>query len=311
MGNFTKVVACAVAMSASMSAAIISFNSNGTGPNQGNADGVWATGFSTGNTVLTGGAVDPHYTLIKLPAGCTATTNGTCQESGGTVQNPLTDPFGPATYVVLGGAGTPPGPGYPIQPGAWNLGNDAASGGAGSSWIGPRAGQSQPTVGGTYPNVEIFASGTDFYAYRMVFNLTALGLNPGTANIQLAWLSDNADSATNPLLTSQIRLCAINSASDPVCGAGSMVGGSGNGGQGANALTPVSIIHGQNGASFSSGLLALDFIVYNSTIPATQLNPSGMRVDIISATADNVPEPGTMALLGFGLAAVAFARRKR
>lgn len=295
MLNLTKLAACAVFMAASMNAAIISFDSvNG---------GVWSTGFSTGNVLLSGGSVDPHYTLIKTPAGCAGTLQ--CQET-----STVGDNFGPNSYVVLGPNGS-----YPLN-GAWTA-NDANS-----QWTGPRADQTNPcvpggplcgaTTGNVFPFTNVFASATDFYVYRLVFNLTSLGLNPGQANIQLAWLSDNNNNASSPLETSHIRLCSIGSAADPVCGAGSMVANSGNPGQGAAAM-PTS---GNSGyvtinSGFGSGLMALDFIVYNSVIPSGQLNPSGFRVDIISATASDVPEPGTLALFGLGLAALGFARRKR
>jgi hypothetical protein len=292
------VLICTAVMSVSMNAAIISFNN-------GNASGVFSTGFSASNIALTGGAVDPHYTLIKLPNGCVGSPGFQCQESGSGT-NPTPDAFGPSSYVVFGGAGTPPGFGiYPMQPGVWNIANDAANGGSGSSWIGPRASQVNPLVGGTYSNgdgVNIFASNADFYAYRMVFNLTVLGLNPATANITLGWLSDNNTAGG---LNSHIRLCSIASASDPVCAAG-VVPSSGNSGESANTLNVVNITSG-----FTSGLMALDFIVYNAVV-GDGLNPSGLRVDIISATADdgNVPEPATVVLIGAGLAVMCFVRRR-
>lgn len=272
-----KLLACTAVMAASMNAAIVSFN--------GVTNGVFSTGFNASNTLLSGGAVDPHYTLIKLPTGCSGVA---CQEN-----STPGDLFGPASYVVLGPNGT-----YPLN-GAWPN-NDSDS-----QWIGPRADQTNPVQGGTtFPNVNIFASTTDFFVYRMVFDLTALGLNPATANIQLAWLSDN--NTNGGALTSQIRMCGVASASDPVCSAGSAVANSTNAGQSSLTLTPVTISSG-----FTSGLMALDFVVYNADAPIGWLNPSGLRVDIISATADNVPEPATIGLIGAGLVALGFFRRKR
>jgi hypothetical protein len=266
-------------MVASMNAAIVHFN--------GVPNGVFSTGLSASNTLLSGGAVDPHYTLIKLPTGCSGIA---CQET-----STPGDLFGPATYVVLGPAGT-----YPLN-GTWTA-NDANS-----QWIGPRADQTNPPEGqgSTFDTTGIFSSNDDFYVYRLVFNLTALGLNPATANIQLAWLSDN--NSNGGALTSHIRMCGISSASDPVCSAGSTVPGSTNAGQSSGTLSPVNITSG-----FTSGLMALDFIVYNPVVPIGWNNPSGMRVQIISATADDnaIPEPATIGLIGLGLVAIGFIRRK-
>ncbi|MCS7026132.1 MAG: PEP-CTERM sorting domain-containing protein [Bryobacteraceae bacterium] len=288
MGTF-RLLACAAMLAATSNAAIVSFNSvfvNGF-------PGVFSTGFSSSNTLLSGGAVDPHYTLIKLPAGCSGVP---CAEDGVNPSGPL-GLFGPSTYVVLGPNGT-----YPLNGVAWVRPNDSNS-----QWIGPRADQTNPVQGVNH----IFSSSTDFYAYRMVFNLTAMGLVPSTANIQLAWLSDNNTNGSSPLLMSHIRLCAINSASDPVCPASTMITGSGNAGQGSATLTPVSIVHGVNNAFFSAGLMALDFIVYNANIPDGQLNPSGLNVDIISATAEDIPEPATVSLISFGLLGLGLAARRR
>lgn len=69
-----------------------------------------------------------------------------------------------------------------------------------------------------------------------------------------------------------------------------------------------------SGFSASSGFLAgintLDFIVTN-LFQATG-NPTGVRVEFLSANADAVaiPEPGTLALAGLALAGIALRRRK-
>src|SRR5262245_58384642 len=253
------------------------------------ANGVWSTGFNASNGLLSGnGAVDPHYPLAKLPAGCVGTLE--CSEDGS-----LGNAFGPSSYLVLGPNGT-----YPLQSGVWAM-NDSNS-----QWIGPRDNQTNPVVGGTtFPNVAVFASNTDFYAYRTVFNLTQLGLNPATANIQLQWASD--DNTTGPL-SSHIRLCSISGPSDPFCASGTTVASSGNNGPGA-PLTNVNITSG-----FTAGSMALDFIVYNQVLIAPGpgvLNPSGLRVQIVSATAENIiPEPTTLLMLALGLFGVGLVARR-
>jgi len=235
-------------------------------------NGVWSTGQSPVPVVLipyAGGTldaqVDPHYTLIKLPAGCSGPA---CQET-----NTAGDLFGPSTYVVLGPAGT-----YPFDGAAWKVLDDAAS-----SWIGPRADQRDPIVGDfRYDHAGIYGNDSDFYVYRMTFNLTALGLDHANAQIQLRWLSDNASNSTHTLF-SHIRMCGIASPSDPVCPESATVPGSQNDGQVAIAMTPVSITSG-----FTSGLMALDFVVYNEFLPINH-NASGLDVAIDSATAGSLP----------------------
>ncbi|MBS1829684.1 MAG: hypothetical protein JST93_30575 [Acidobacteria bacterium] len=259
------------------------------------SNGVWSSGFSNGGTLIATNvpaSIDPHFALLYTPLGC---SGASCTQDGGA-------PFGTNSYVVQD-----PGGQYPFT-GTW-LNNDGSS-----SWIGPRSNQSNPLVGGTAPNVEVYASSTDFYVYRMVFDFSSLGLLYNTANIQLAWLSDNNSNNGGGLL-SHIRLCGIASASDPVCNVSTTIGSSGNNGQNALSLTPVSIAHGVNNANFTAGLNALDFIVYNQVIPFGG-NPSGLRVQMLSATADPdptppIPEPASLLFISSGLIAVGLYHRKR
>jgi hypothetical protein len=259
-------------------------------------NGVWSSGFSSAGTLLATNVpatVDPHFNLLYTPLGC---AGASCTQDGGA-------PFGGNTYVVQD-----PGGQYPFT-GTW-LNNDSNS-----LWLGPRSNQMNPAVGGTTaPNVEVYASNTDFYVYRMVFDFSSLGLLFNTANIQLSWLSDNNANGNGTLL-SHIRLCGITSASDPVCDASTAVASSGNNGQNALSLTPVSIVHGVGNATFSAGLNALDFIVYNSVVPFGG-NPSGFRVQITSANADPdpnppIPEPASLLFISSGLIAVGLYHRKR
>jgi hypothetical protein len=231
-------------------------------------NGVWSTGFNNANGLLAGGAVDPHYFLISLPAGCSGLP---CNEDG-TPGNS----FGPSVYVVLGPNGT-----FPLN-GTWSPNTSTAQ------WIGTRADQTNPLVGGTvFPNVSVFASATDPYVYRQVFNISALGLDPTTALIRLQWQSDSP-TAGGGAFASHIRLCAIASASDPSCSPTRQVVNSNSQGEGTVLGRFVDIVHGIGNAQFSNGLMALDFMVFNDVSAATR-NPAGMRVRIVSATA--LPPP--------------------
>lgn len=67
-------------------------------------------------------------------------------------------------------------------------------------------------------------------------------------------------------------------------------------------------------SDFVPGLNVLEFVVLNSTF--TGVNPMGLVITDLAGTADIVsrdpiPEPGTLALFGLGLAGLGFARRKK
>ena len=244
------------------------------------ANGVWSTGLNNVAVVLAGNTADSHYFLIQ-PTGCNV------------VPTPVTcTGFGPNAITVIGPP-TPPG-------NIWTP-NDANS-----AWVGPIGTQTTPPV----QNNTLYNSSSDFYVYRLLLNFSSLGLYANTANVQLRWLSDNnINSVSNPTENSHIRVCAANSPTGPVCGASTRVTNSNSGPENtANFANQAAVTIAAS--YFTAQQVALDFIVYNSPI-TFGANPTGLRVEILSAEADQVPEPMTLSMMGLGLVALGlFARRK-
>ncbi|HUQ94311.1 MAG TPA: PEP-CTERM sorting domain-containing protein [Bryobacteraceae bacterium] len=262
------------------------------------ANGVWNSGINDSVILLANGDADPHYRLIP-PIACSGGTVAlNCSEDGST-----TNGFGPSAYVVQ----HTPGSGiFPFNSSGWLDPNDTVNGPNATKWIGPRSDQTQPIQGGTtFPNVAPFSSDTDFYVYRMVFNLTAMGLNPATANIQLRWLSDNNASGASQ---AHIRMCGIAAITSAVCGT---TVSTGNLGQGHPDILTATLVNISSG--FTSGLMALDFVVYNAATTNGSFNPTGFRAVIESATADTgIPEPATFSIMAVGLVGLGiYARRKQ
>jgi len=240
------------------------------------ANGVWSTGLDASAVVLTGNTADSHYFLIP-PTGCNvipAPSNCTG--------------FGPNAITVVGPPGT-----------LWSA-NDA-----GSAWVGPIGNQS------AVQNNSIYNSSSDPYTYRMIVNFAALLLDPLTANVSLRVLSDNnVNNLANPSDQSHIRVCAVGDASNRTpCGSTSRVTGSATGAENTNPFSSQAAIN-INSSYFTSALMAIDFVVYNSPI-AFGANPSGLRVEVLSATADPVPEPMTVTLIGVGMLGLGLLARRK
>lgn len=123
------------------------------------------------------------------------------------------------------------------------------------------------------PTADTFDAAVTF-VYRTSFDLT--GFDPASALISGVWATD--DPGTDIL---------INGAS------------TGNASCCFTGFTPFSITSG-----FVAGINTLDFFVFNSG------GPTGLRVEM-TGTADPVPEPVTLSLLGAGLAGVAGLRRRK
>jgi hypothetical protein len=136
-----------------------------------------------------------------------------------------------------------------------------------SQWISPSANQACCPSGSGNP--------TGGYTYQTTFDLT--GLVPSSALITGEWATDNngVDILINGFSTVQTT---------------------GNADYGF--FTPFSI-----SSNFVPGMNTLDFVLNNAP-SAVDGNPTGLHVRILTATADSVPEPAPLVLLGFGLAAL-------
>lgn len=215
------------------------------------------------------------------PTGCNAVpTPSTCTG------------FGPNAITVIGPPDTPNN--------IWTV-NDANS-----KWVGPIGNQTTPPV----QNNTIFNSTSDFFVYRLFVNFAALGLYGNTASVQLRWLSDNnVNSVSTPTQQSHIRVCAAANPTSPVCGAGTRVTNSNSGPENtvnfANQA-PVTI----GSSYFTAQQMAIDFVVFNSPI-SFGANPTGLRVEILSATADPVPEPATLSMMGLALIGLGLIARRK
>lgn len=167
----------------------------------------------------------------------------------------------------------------PAMPAAW-LANDAAS-----QWINPDSLGSGPSTfhpGGTY-------------VYETIFDLT--GLDHSTVAISLDWMADD-----NTVIDGVI---AIN---------GTLVPSSGTGPGPGSWSAFTSIAFGSAtpglGAAFLPGLNSLTFTVTNEQTLLIPTGPTGVRVHILSATAELIPSPGAGTQIALaGLIAVGRTRR--
>ncbi|UFS69119.1 PEP-CTERM sorting domain-containing protein [Geomonas sp. RF6] len=121
------------------------------------------------------------------------------------------------------------------------------------------------------------------YFYLTTFDLT--NFDPATAILKISWASDNV----SELFFNSNRI-------------GSTPGGDNS----YRQLTTATITDG-----FIDEINFLLFVVENGPWgDAPYTNPTGLLVQIDSATADPVPEPSTFLLLAGGIAAIGFARRR-
>ncbi len=142
-----------------------------------------------------------------------------------------------------------------------------ANNGAASQWIQP-----EPFGSGSAVAVSTDTHREGEYVYRTVFDLA--GADPDSAAVSFRFGADNS--------VTDIRLNGVSS--------------------GLSGPTDTFVLGDLYTLSsgFGSGANTLDFVVRND--PGTVGNPTGLRVEIVGATASRaIPEPGTLALLALPL----------
>ena len=217
--------------------------------------------------------------ILMATTGLAATIEiyNTGVDSGGTaLSGEVIDPH----YTISGFAVNPTGP-FTAPANAFTLNSTSSfpfphwiADSAVSRWIAPDGGN----------NVDDTTVPDGYYKYTTTFDLT--GFDSTTAFISGMWSTDNEGW---DILLNGNSTGTSNKILDPTS---------------FQSWHPFLVSGG-----FISGVNTLDFVVKND-IQATG-NPSGLRVEITSATAAPVPEPGTMLLLGSGLVGLAGWGRKK
>ena len=207
-------------------------------------------------------------------ANCAAPAGaGTADGNYTLVAVPPGAPAGGPAYVTQNG-------GYPLVNGVWILN------GSGSAWISPTPNPGDNLAGSNWTTGQ-------HYIYQTTFDLP-VGLL--SATITGDWASDNAGMA--------ILLNGNN--------IGSTVPYGTSGNYSFQHFTPFAV---SNLSFFQPGVNTLQFIVSNGSTAGEVPGPSGLRVQIrdaeFTATSNQVPEPGTFALLMLGLPVGLYFRRQR
>lgn len=158
-----------------------------------------------------------------------------------------------------------------------------------SDWVSPRTNE----TGDSDPD-----SATTPYVYTETFTIPAT-INPATVVITGLWWVDNYGSIL-------VNGNAVTTGTDGAIGSG--VTGA-FGGAGTDFTLDGSGTGSENAPSLHVGSNTLTFDVFNNS--SGQPDVTGLNVEITSATGQAAtPEPATLGLIGVGLVALGFARKK-
>lgn len=234
---------------------------------------LYGTGFSDTGTALSAGGTDGNFTLESAPS-----PSNSC---GSNCVSGITTPESP--FVTDAG--------FPFGTDGWAPNGGTYNGVTiTSKWDSPFANESTDSDPNSCPSSETSCSTPVGYIYQESFNLT--GYNLSTVVITGEWSADNYGYIV-------VNGTEVTTGTDGII--------SNIDGQFEDFFD---FVLNSSNTTFVSGTNTIDFYVFNN--PNGTPDVTGLNVDIESDSASPaVPEPGSLGLLGLGLAGLYVAARKR